>query len=152
MTGCFLKSKPIACTITRNSFSSYPSKGSQCIFVAQQFIQMSMEMYIEHDFRNRSKKVFLYKKGNRSDTFYALRNGELIGTTVDNDYGYPGPIEPFLNLPSEFANDLIRLMVEHCTREGIHTEKESKLEGRLEATKAHLADMQAITKKLLKMA
>jgi len=110
-----------------------------------------MKMHIETDYPTRTKKIFLWEEGHRFDIYYSLKDGQLVAREISIDSCQPlgEPLDPFLVLPYQVADSFIRLIVENCTRQGIHTEKESKLEGRLEATRAHLADMQDIVKHLM---
>lgn len=109
-----------------------------------------MQLHIETEHNTRTRKFWLYEPGHGKDTFYSYNS--CNGLVVHDVSQFEAlPMEPFLTLPVTFADEFMKLLVEHATKKGINTEKESKLEGRLEATAAHLADMQAIAKKLLKM-
>lgn len=120
-----------------------------------------MELYIEKNFGERTQNIWLYQPGMEYDTFYGYHceccscrsckgsNGNLVEYRVEKHLKPSPEMKPFLTLPSHFATDFIRLLTAEASKMGINTEKESKLEGRLEATQLHLQDLQRITIKLL---
>jgi len=110
-----------------------------------------MELYIENNHGSSTTTLWVYDPGLNFDLFYGYDNGELVRYQVGKHEKPSQEMKPFLSLPTLFANDFIRLLTELANKKRIHTENESKREGRLAATQLHLADLQMITKKLLKI-
>lgn len=109
-----------------------------------------MDVFVEKDFAGQKVKIFVREQRGHQDAFYSVNeDGGLTGTTVDRNSPEIQPIKPFLELPYMFFKHLVKAMVEQTDKEGLKTENESKLEGKLEATSLHLKDMQDIAKQLL---
>ncbi len=59
--------------------------------------------------------------------------------------------EPLLRLPDRFADILFKAIAEHLSEQGIRTDNDHKIQGKLEAKSDHLKDLQMIVKKVLKI-
>lgn len=58
-------------------------------------------------------------------------------------------VEPFLSLPEEVFNELLKEFMRHGAEKGIQTENENVVTGKLIATEKHLEDMRTGFGKLL---
>jgi hypothetical protein len=57
--------------------------------------------------------------------------------------------KPFLKLPRMLADLFFKSITDYQEKKGIKTKDENLIEGKLQATEAHLKDMQEISRKLL---
>lgn len=97
--------------------------------------------------------IWLREKQAGKQIYYHFDGNYLVQQERKNDCMSmkDSSIKPFLILPEEFANAIIKTFAEFANNSGIAIEHQSKVEGKLEATKKHLLDMQMIVKKVLKI-
>jgi hypothetical protein len=99
-------------------------------------------------------KFWLWEEANGADIFYTFNTetNSLWGQSVNKtNTVLPNELRPFLVLPLSIANEFIKLMAEHANNQGITTENESKLIGKLAAKEEHLADFKKILFHTLKL-
>ena len=60
------------------------------------------------------------------------------------DPNEPQIVEPFLTLPTEFFNELVKSLSTYASENNIKTENENLLQGKLGSTEKHLEDMRRI--------
>lgn len=104
-----------------------------------------MEAIVDYSYRN--SRVYIYlKEGN---TFWGYDGSNLIEYKA-KPYEFPSEeILPFLIIPVHFASIILKALAEAAKKNGISTENENRLKGKMEAIKDHLVDMREFAKVLL---
>lgn len=116
---------------------------------------MALEIHIEEDFAMYTKKVWVMERRGNDMVYYNIgKDGNMVETThlgnepyILNDDKY----KPFMIIPMQMAQSFLLEFTKALAGMGIRTENEHKNEGRLEATEKHLADLQKIVFKQLKI-
>jgi hypothetical protein len=99
-----------------------------------------IRIVVDRDPFSAAVRVFIGRS--EAGRLFLARPVELIMEEVPH-----GQIsEPTLNLAGDFGNALLRAVAEMLDKEGIKTEKHSRIEGTLEATSYHLEDLRQILK------
>jgi len=80
-----------------------------------------------------------------------IKNGRIVKEKLPEDpmLRYKDKHKPLMTIPRHFAIPLMKAMVEHLDQNGAKTKDHNLIEGELNATKQHVADLQAITLSLL---
>lgn len=99
-------------------------------------------------------KLWLWSKEGSNTCYYNFDNeGRLQQQTRDMSkaISLDDQPQPFLTLPYPFFNEFAQDLVNLLASEGIKTNNDHKLEGKLEATEKHLDDLHKIVFKQLKI-
>lgn len=110
-----------------------------------------MELYIEHNRFNQEVKIFLEEVRGVERVVIGYDGDNLTQTTIQTNTCSPDGIKPFLKLPTDIYQILLKLFKEQAEKEGVISENESVTMGKLIATEKHLEDMREAFKKLLTM-
>ncbi|MGR3220402.1 MAG: hypothetical protein ACUZ8H_11395 [Candidatus Anammoxibacter sp.] len=110
-----------------------------------------MELYYERDYGTDIVKIWLRDKRGDQVVYYGYDGEYLVEQVKKAGCGAVNNSKPFLILPFFFAERFIKTITEYGNKNGHNIESQNKTEGKLEATKLHLKDLQAITNKLLKI-
>ena len=76
-------------------------------------------------------------------------NHMMIKHDMSGKEGQEPPV--FMEIRRDIFDSFLNQMIEYGNNNGIKMENENKLQGKIEATERHLKDLQAITKKVLKI-
>lgn len=108
-----------------------------------------MELITYHDYpRNRVDVYLREEKGNES-VFTGFDGKHVVITRVNDLDANTDPVQPLLSMPPSMWRRMLPLFVDEATKNGIRTENENHLKGKLEATERHLNDLQKAFNKLL---
>ena len=111
-----------------------------------------MKLFIEKSINTGKVEVFACVDEADRVTYFSQENGDLVAKSIaKNDYSAQG-VSPLIVLPHSLFEDFKRAMLEYLSNQGISTENENLLKGKLAATESHLADMQKAFNKLLEKA
>jgi hypothetical protein len=77
--------------------------------------------------------------GKRSEITLDRESKYLKSKTLDDTCA--NQLEPFLELPENFFNELVKAVVNYAFENNVKTENEHLLEGKLKATEKHLEDL-----------
>ena len=106
------------------------------------------KIYIDKMRPSNSIQIWVVRHESNGDVFINIKNEELFETQVS-----PGELKtelkPFLELPWRFGHELLLAISNFNSQNGLITENENMLKGKLQATELHLTDMREITKKLI---
>lgn len=108
-----------------------------------------MELFIERDYARRTANFWIKKEYDFGRQQFYHFNGEHIVVTTIEGVELSTNLKPFISVPMEFADNLIKAIADHANSAGIKTEKRDFVEGELAATKKHLEDLQKAYNKLL---
>lgn len=116
---------------------------------------MAIEIHIEDDYSMYAKKVWVIEKASGEIIHYNIDNkGNLIETRISNSEApvfNDKRIRPFMIMPAQFGEAFLLAFTKALTDQGIRTENEHTLEGKLKAMDKHLEDMRMIAFKGLKI-
>jgi len=110
-----------------------------------------MEIFIEKHLQTNQVEIYLKEQRGRFDAFVHYDGENLVLNTIDPTDPTVQEIKPFMVLPINYFDAIIKAFTQEGKKMGISTENENLLKGKLEATENHLIDMQKITSKLLKL-
>ena len=102
---------------------------------------------IEQHRHNYQVKLWLWEEGNGEDIYYTINNegdGLIANSVKSTDPILHDHLKPLIVLPRAIANVFIKLVAEHANSNGINTENESILKGKLDAKEEHLSDLRKI--------
>jgi hypothetical protein len=106
-----------------------------------------IKIYIDKMWSSNSIQIWVIRHENNGDVFINIKDGELFETRCA-----PGELKvelkPFLELPWRFGDEFMKAISDFNSQNGIITENENLLKGKLQATELHLSDMRELTKKL----
>ena len=106
------------------------------------------KIYIDKLRNTNSIQIWVIRHECNGDVFINIKEGELLETQVAPGE-LKGDLKPFLELPWRFGHELLLAISNFNSQNGLITENENLLKGKLEATELHLVDMREITKKLI---
>lgn len=111
-----------------------------------------LNVFVQQDYCSRMVNVWVSDISEMKQFNISYKDGSLVRTEIPEavPFGVSGD-EPFLRIPSMFADVFFKAIADHLSEKGIKTKNDHLIEGELIATKIHLKDMQDITKKLLKI-
>lgn len=114
-----------------------------------------MEIFVENDYRTMVVRVYIRERESSIDKYYFIDNGILSCQTVDrSNFQYP-EVKPFMEMPSYFYDSFAKAFIEQLNRDGIKTENENLMQGKLKATELHLNDLREnfgiVLKKLVEL-
>ncbi len=114
--------------------------------------KLGIQLRIEKDFQYNRFKFWLYDI-TPSEIVNIHYNGNKLTRTVipDNTAHNPKINKPLLILPVYVAEIFMKDINEYCSKNGVKTENDHHINGKLIATESHLSDLRMITKKLLKI-
>ncbi len=113
-----------------------------------------MEIHIEESFDTYNKKVWVIEKSHGKTIYYNIGEDGLVTQTEllhTSDIKASEQMKPFMIMPMGFGEEFIKTFVKAAAFNGIKTENENKLQGRMEAMEEHLGDMRAIVFNRLKI-
>lgn len=106
------------------------------------------KIYIEKMHSSNSIQIWVIRHESNCDVFINISDGELLETQVPAGE-LRRELKPFLELPWRFGHEILMAISAFNSQNGIITENENLLKGKLQATELHLTDMREITKKLI---
>lgn len=108
------------------------------------------KIYIDKMRTSNSIQIWVIRHEENGDVFINIKDDELFETKVA-----PGELraelKPFLELPWRFGHELLMAISNFNSQNGLITENENLLKGKLQATELHLTDMRDIAKTILKI-
>ena len=108
-----------------------------------------MEFIVQEDWQSFNTSFYLrIDKGDRK-TIIGQKDGMLCEFTIDPTSITPPEIKPLLIFNNQMAKDFIKSVVDYASKNGVVTENENLLKGKLLATEKHLEDMRKAFDKLL---
>jgi hypothetical protein len=111
-----------------------------------------MEIIVENDFQTRCVRVYLMDKQGERRVYFSQGKGEMtsvISQTIESGDFSIKKIEPILDLPADLFDQLSKGIAKYLSQQGINTQNEDLLNGKLEATEKHLGDLRLYTDILL---
>lgn len=109
-----------------------------------------MEVFIEKSWSHHNVKFFAKVEMNGGEGFLTQKGRHIAFHQID-PMDPSQPFEPLLELPRGIAQDFIKAIVKEANNQGIQTENESALKGKLEATEKHLSDLRDSSNSLFKL-
>jgi hypothetical protein len=105
------------------------------------------KLYIERLHNSDSIRIWIIRHECDCDLYYNLdTDGVMIETRIENGR-IATELKPFLELPRRFGETFLKGISDYNNTQGIITENENLLKGKLQATELHLADMRDLVKK-----
>jgi hypothetical protein len=86
-------------------------------------------------------KIYIIDEEGRKRTEITQDKDSKFLHARELDPNQPNKIEPFLELPEKFFNEIAKSIVEYANVNDIKTDNESVLQGKLTATEKHLEDL-----------
>lgn len=108
-----------------------------------------MELLVERDYRRSSVSFFLRSRSGTSTIFLGQKDGKILEQKISHNSVAEEEILPLLELPIDLADTFIKEVSKYASDNGIRTENENLLKGKLEATEKHLSDFRELLPKLL---
>lgn len=110
------------------------------------------EFHIQQVFETGVTNIWVIERAPDGEFNIVSEKGELIRQKLERGVILAGDGRyPFVSLPYYLADGFLRNISEHLSKKGIKSKDENHIEGELQAKKEHLADMQMIVKKVLKL-
>ncbi len=106
-----------------------------------------MELHIEKSYQTRRMNFYAFSDGSHRKVAYTIVDGEFQECLTDINSAEI--IAPILSLPINLGEDFINGIAKFASSNGIQTENENLLKGKLIATENHLQDMQLAFNTLL---
>ncbi len=106
-----------------------------------------MELIVERDIRTYTAMYFLKTESFGKDVFIGLKDGQLFEQTIDHTINQP--LIPLFELDIRTSNIFLACMANYLSNQGMKTENENLLLGKLAATEKHLDDLRNMTFRLL---
>jgi hypothetical protein len=100
-----------------------------------------MKLYVETNWNSRATRFYLEDQQGRVKTFIGVKDGRLIEQQLNPMNAIDEPLFPLLEMGDYMAKEFIKSVVDYASGEGIKTENENLLKGKLEATERHLEDL-----------
>jgi hypothetical protein len=112
---------------------------------------MKTEIFIEKLHHTRSVKIWMRNElsNGRQSNVCLDSNGRLIETELEQGCAISKELKPFLELPVDIFESLVKGIVKHNDSAGIFTEREDITKGKLEQMKVQLEDTKAVRDKIL---
>ncbi len=110
-----------------------------------------MKIYIQKPLIHGAGIVKIWVIEEIGDNRYSISfdsESKLLTQSLIIDTSAEEPV-PFLELPSEFFNELVKAIVQHASDNNIKAESETLLQGKLSATEKHLEDLRTYFPKVL---
>jgi hypothetical protein len=93
----------------------------------------------------------MFERRGKVDVFYTFNEGILVEQEVEISHLWPEEdIHPTLKIPALIYQLFLETLTKEANKQGISTEREDHLKGKLEATKVHLEDMRSMSDRLLR--
>ena len=106
-----------------------------------------IKLYVNEDFAGNKCDIYLRKKLQGESIFYGYDGKNLIEKIIpDNEFHN---VPSLLTIPYWMKDVLIREFTQIANKNGVNTENENLLQGKIKAMEVHLSDMREISKKLL---
>lgn len=109
-----------------------------------------MEIQVHRNPRGRHVEIYIFENRGRFDVFYTFHNGVIVEQEIEQSNLWPEDIHPTMKIPEAIYVPLLEQLSKEASKQGVSTETENHLKGKLEATKEHLADMKNISDRLLR--
>jgi len=100
-----------------------------------------MKLFVETNWETRATRFYLQDDEGRLKTLIGIKDGLLIKQELSPLNPTNVPIYPLLEMGDYMAKEFIKAIVDYASGEGIKTENENLLKGKLEATEKHLEDL-----------
>lgn len=100
-----------------------------------------MKLFVETNWNTRATRFYLEDQQGRIKTFIGVKDGALIAQELNPLNPITQEIFPLLEMGDYTAKEFIKAVVDYASNEGIKTENENLLKGKLEATEKHLEDL-----------
>lgn len=110
-----------------------------------------MELFINKNIQENRADIYLIEKVGNREAFIGYDGEFLVRTDIDPFFPLSDKVKPLLRVSLTLLPDLLKAFGDQTHKEGINTENENLLKGKLQATESHLSDMREITKHLLKI-
>ena len=101
-----------------------------------------MKIIIYQNHRKRETEVIVIKEGLNRDIVYNL----YTGISQELKPGEEIPEEFTMKIPQQIVGPFFKAFAEELDKQGIKTEMDAKIEGKLEATVYHLEDLRQLLK------
>ena len=109
-----------------------------------------MEIFIEKRYQYDEVEIWACEETKDGRAFISSVDGKTVRTLANvNDCINREEIKPLLVMPNILFDKFLIEMSKHSQKIGVNTENENLLKGKLEATEAHLKDLQLAFRQLL---
>lgn len=105
------------------------------------------ELIVNKDYQKFETNLYLKFYRNNRPVIIGQKDGLLVEQEIESSVAMP--ISPLLTMKESMANAFIKAIADYASNEGLNTENENLLKGKLEATEKHLEDMRLAFTKLL---
>jgi hypothetical protein len=109
----------------------------------------TIRFIVINDYETFNKKMYLEAYDNGRKVIIGMKDGLLTEQILENNTCSPIPIKPLLEMPLYLGEDFLKAVANYLSSEGIKTENENLLKGKLDATEKHLEDLRRNFDKLL---
>lgn len=115
-------------------------------------VSLELQFHIVQRFDRNQIEIWVFDyKGHEGFNITIDENGFLKSEPIPELQRLDdGKYKPFISMPRFFAEQLFKQIVDYRTGQGIKTENENLLQGKLSATESHLSDMRDFALKLMK--
>ena len=105
------------------------------------------KIYIDKMRNSNSIQIWVIRHECNCDVFINIKDDELFETNIPHgELKSKGELKPFLELPWRFGHELLMAISAFNSQNGIITENENLIKGKLIATELHLADIREFFK------
>ena len=99
------------------------------------------QIIIERNYRMNALEIWIFRQSQGERIYYNISDKGDIIETVLRDVEFETKLKPFLELPLRFSQFFFDAISNYNSKNGIKTENENLLKGKLEATEKHLEDL-----------
>lgn len=109
---------------------------------------MNIEVYQKPS--NRFVEIYIWEERGNIDVFYTTNDGNLIAQERERSHTIAiEEVKPTLRISSTLYRPFLDVLTKEAQRQGVATENENQLKGKMDAMQNHLSDMQQFSKTLL---
>lgn len=106
-----------------------------------------MELITERIYSSRSVKVYLREEHDGKETIYGQKDGAIFAQTFELSDPAIVDIIPLFEVNDRFFKLFLEAVVKFASDEGIKTENENAMKGKMEAMQAHMETLTKIVDK-----
>ena len=108
-----------------------------------------MELIVEKDHRYAGVRVYCIERGQGRTVYYGHVDNKITAKTIDNNNYVDNDIHPLFEMGMGFFNDFVKCVIDYANAEGVKSDNDNFLLGKLEATEKHLDDTRIILSKVI---
>lgn len=99
---------------------------------------------------SRFVEIFIWEERGDKDVFYTFDKGDIIAQTRERTMAFMDKdILPTFKMPSIMYRPFLEVMAKEAQNQGVATEREDHLKGKVDALQNHLADLQKMVVPML---